>query len=223
MEPKHVEQCPPPAYPTRREILVGAASFALVCLTGCGSGGAEEVFVAPIFPHGEGRGATGCVMITPPVFLSEEEGMQILHEELVKHGIQLEAGATLKGVRTPTDGADSNKRIAVEFVSQEDYFDLGGTRSRSSVQDYEFKEVAEEVAAAAKRRASERAFLGVFYDPSAKIPRDEYLKETENVENADWVALQKKWIDRGKEESGKLLRQQAQDFAAWLKEQKAIQ
>ena len=105
MEAKPVQVFPRPGYPTRREVLAGAASFALLGLTGCSFAFAEseegKITVAPIFKHGEGRGATGCVVVSPPVFLSEEEGMQILREELAKHGIQLKAGGTLEGIRVP--------------------------------------------------------------------------------------------------------------------------
>ncbi|HBO43451.1 MAG TPA: hypothetical protein DD670_05880, partial [Planctomycetaceae bacterium] len=45
--------------------------------------------VAPVFEHGEGSGSTGCIVMTPPVFLSEEEAMQIIKDELAKHGIAL--------------------------------------------------------------------------------------------------------------------------------------
>jgi hypothetical protein len=55
--------------------------------------------VAPIFKHGEGRGATGCVVIAPPVFLSEEEAMQIIREELAKHGVKLGESTTLDDVK----------------------------------------------------------------------------------------------------------------------------
>ncbi|MBN1609568.1 MAG: hypothetical protein JW940_23250 [Polyangiaceae bacterium] len=46
--------------------------------------------VAPLFFHGEGRGATGCVVMNPPVFLSEEEALQIIVEELSRHGLDLD-------------------------------------------------------------------------------------------------------------------------------------
>jgi hypothetical protein len=54
--------------------------------------------VAPIFEHGEGRGATGCVVVTFPVFLSEEEAMQVIREELAEHGIDLTRGPDLEGL-----------------------------------------------------------------------------------------------------------------------------
>jgi hypothetical protein len=44
--------------------------------------------VAPVFQHGEGRGATGCIVMAPPVFLSEEEAMQVIREEMVAKGVQ---------------------------------------------------------------------------------------------------------------------------------------
>jgi hypothetical protein len=46
------------------------------------------VLVAPIFEHGGGRGSTGCVVISPPVFLSEEEARQTIENELKKKHIE---------------------------------------------------------------------------------------------------------------------------------------
>jgi hypothetical protein len=45
--------------------------------------------VAPVFHHGEGRGATGCIVMAPPVFLSEEEALQVIREEMAAHGVKL--------------------------------------------------------------------------------------------------------------------------------------
>ena len=101
MEPKPVQHHEQPRYPTRREVLAGAATFALANLAGCGFVFAEtdggKIIVAPIFEHGAGRGAEGCRAVAPPVFLSEEEGMQILREELAKHGVQLKAWRHYRG------------------------------------------------------------------------------------------------------------------------------
>jgi len=55
--------------------------------------------VAPIFHHGEGRGATGCIVMSPPVFLSEEEALQVIREEMAAKGVQLGTKqTTLAGV-----------------------------------------------------------------------------------------------------------------------------
>ena len=251
MEPKPLQHHEQPRYPTRREVLAGAASFALVNLAGCNFAVAEseagKVTVAPIFQHGEGRGATGCVVISPPVFLSEEEGMQILREELAKHGIQLKAGATLEGVRVPArivmtewvnkvgekqqlkrslvevpdrakplklSGLDTTKKIAVEFVSHDDYFDLGGPMSGSTVQHYDFKDTAGHLTAQVKQQGKTPTFLGVFYDPAAKAPAAEPSKEAATTDRSKRIENWRKEMEQGKAESKKLLRQQAQDFVA---------
>lgn len=43
---------------------------------------AAQVSVAPVFVHGEGRGSSGCVAVAAPVFLSEDEAMEIIMDEL---------------------------------------------------------------------------------------------------------------------------------------------
>ncbi len=235
------------------------AGFALASLGGrlCVFAATEEgkTIVAPIFEHGEGRGATGCIVVSPPVFLSEEEAMQIIREELAKHGIQLKPGVALKNVRIPRrmtlatkdgktrlkefdfesdpelkalskeareaakslaprplalNGLDSNKKVAVEFISEKNYSDLGGPLSGSTVQHYDFKEVARYVAAKAKKQGKEMLYLGIFYEPAGTTKRE--LMDS-------W----KKREEKGKTEAGKLLRSQVQDFTAWLKEKKVIQ
>jgi hypothetical protein len=47
----------------------------------------EPVYVAPIFPHGDGVGAFGCIITNPPAYLSEEDARYIIEEELMKEGI----------------------------------------------------------------------------------------------------------------------------------------
>ncbi|PKM05554.1 MAG: hypothetical protein CVV17_03405 [Gammaproteobacteria bacterium HGW-Gammaproteobacteria-7] len=162
---------------------------------------AAGMVVAPIFEHGEGRGATGCVVVSPPVFLSEEEAMAVVREELARAGVTLtRAATTLSDVVLPqrrtqyeqtpageyvrkteeiagtgqaleVDAVDTAGRIAVEFVSEEDYFKLGGATSGSSVQSYDLKDAA--IAVADKLKQSRRGlYFGVFYDPVERIVVD---------------------------------------------------
>jgi hypothetical protein len=260
---KHVEQ---PAYPTRREVLAGTVSFALLCLTKCSFVFAEseegKIKVAPIFKHGEGRGATGCVVVSPPAFLSEEEALQIVEEELAKHGVKLAAGPVLKDLTiaprhiqqveddeksqtiVPDEkdaaplrvtGMDEKKSIAVKFISWYNYEKLGGIDSNSitivrrdgylgfrscTVRRYDFKDTAEYVAGQMKKQGKDEVYFGVFYDPMPRLPSPPPRKKDEKI---DWKTEREKRKKEMKKESEKLLRQQAQDFVAWLKEQKAIQ
>ncbi len=256
MEAIPVKNSREPMYPTRREVLAGGVAYVLFSLIGGKIASADVkkdgMSVAPIFQHGEGRGATGCVVLSPPVFLSEEEGMQILREELAKYQIHLKEGGILEGVRIPArmedfrwvtsedgrrefkegpveipgqakplklDGIDSDKKIAVEFVSQNDYSALGGVMSSSSVQDYEFMDVAKGVAETVQKQGKTEVFLGVFYDPLVQEPLPGPPKEGDKV---DWRALWEERRVKSKKESERLLRRQVQDFVGWLKKQKAI-
>lgn len=107
MDPKPVQHYATPRYPTRRDLMLGAAGFVLIDLLGGEAQAAESdkpaagrTVVAPIFKHGEGRGATGCVVLAPAVFLSEEEAIQIIREELAKHGVKLVGGIRPRSAQT---------------------------------------------------------------------------------------------------------------------------
>jgi hypothetical protein len=271
MEPQPVRQNKTPGYPTRREMLAGAAGFALAGLCGrmCVFAATEEgkTIVAPLFEHGEGRGATGCVVVSPPVFLSEEEAMQIIREELAKKGIRLKASEPLTNVRIPQrfkkqdvvdkgnghesvketvvederkgkpltlNGIDSEKKVGVELVSKENYFKLGGVQesyydessgmiTSSSVQRYDFKEAAKYVGAQVNRQGTTPLYLGLFYDPQWELRSTTKDKDAVKRLIKAMRETDGKWREQRKAEMKDLLRQQARDFAAWLKEKKVVQ
>ncbi|MCX6922331.1 MAG: hypothetical protein NT154_03815 [Verrucomicrobia bacterium] len=93
--------------------------------------------VAPIFQHGAGRGATGCIVMAPPVFLSEEEALQVIREEMAAKGVQLGtnqttvAGITLERfqvvappvpVTAPTEAANGTKPARPAFEIKQEPF-----------------------------------------------------------------------------------------------------
>jgi len=149
--------------------------------------------VAPIFQHGDGRGATGCIVMSPPVFLSEEEALQVVREELAAKGVQLgtnkvavagvPAGSTWirPGEKSPTpfesDAADPKKKVSVEYVSDSDAreWDLeaqlearpNGPIQLSTVQEYDLPKTSAFIASRVKRRATDKVYFGTFYDPMA--------------------------------------------------------
>lgn len=295
METKPVRRQATPRYPTRLEVLadgtllekhmpaawkncaeMAGAVAILLSVNGClaqaqkpepGENTTAAV-VAPIFVHGEGRGATGCVVVNAPVFLSEQDAMQVIREELQKSGIALtEQNVKLSDVSIssqqeiwgekngeldintqPTgetkplvlQALDPKKRVGVEIVHARDYEDLGGGRSGSTVQGYDFKRVAEEVR---KRVASKgrNLYFGTFYDPMAALGREredpvfskkisalysEYEKATDQAakqkKEAEIDALYQARLDPLKNESRRLLRMQVKDFIDWLKGQGVI-
>ena len=56
-----------------------------------------ETLDIPIFAHGTGRSSYGCMSVAPPVFLSEEEAMQVIAEECAAQGIDISGEKTISG------------------------------------------------------------------------------------------------------------------------------
>jgi hypothetical protein len=192
----------------------------------------QTVFmVAPIFEHGEGRGAVGCVVSAPPAFLSGGEGLSVLQEELSKKGVQLERKKivfkqipmhkeTWRRDKRPefleTDLTQDNEQIIIEFISIDDYFELGGQHSMSTVQSFDFKKVSEQLRLELETKA-DRGIFGVFYDPMVKIDYSKSFQQRSNLPGKErWELIQ----NEAKTEAKGLLRQQAQDFAQWLADNK---
>ena len=271
MEPKPVESSRTPNYPTRRDVLTGAAAFALVALGGqwriIAATAEGKIVVAPIFEHGTGRGAEGCFVVSPPVFLSEEEAIVIIREVLAKRGVMLKDGTTIKDTRIPerleTDnkegkkrveeldgeyfhpaplklsGVDPKTKIGVTFISEKHYSQLGGPLNDSSAREYDFREVAGYVAGKVKQ-SKEPIYLGIFYDPAADqkgtaigqlpseidVARAKAKKEGRQLTDKEIDSMRQRAQQQaeyeGKEGARKLLREQVDDFVAWLKKQKAI-
>ncbi len=212
---------------------------------------AGAAIVAPVFEHGKGRASTGCVVIAPPVFLTEEEARQIITEELAKAGLKMSAkDVELKDVRIKpkspfnivirdgnreivkydgetrplvVDLMDPDKHIAVEFVSESDYLELGGEMPMSTVHDYDFKRVSEAVAGEIKT-SGKGNFFGVFYEPTSLVehrrhPTAEELKGKNEKEQQE---IRQRFWKEAEEEARKgsraELRKQVQDFAEWLRQ-----
>lgn len=270
MKPKPVRRYGTPAYPTRLQVLAdphllekhipvnwlstpelaGAVAIFLAA-NSCTKAGEEQIpassgaaVVAPIFEHGAGRGATGCVAVSPPVFLSEEEALQVIVEELANAGVRVTGtDVVLEGVFVPQhietyrrvggtfrekveeipgtqplslDIRDDRHRIGVEFISKSDYFQLGGARSASTAQGFDFQRVARGVAEAVGRKGK-GIYFGAFYDP---LPEWDW-GEAHRI-SSDWKQRWEAAKTREGIEAKRLLRQQVQDFIGWLKGQGAI-
>jgi hypothetical protein len=294
MEPKPVTRNLVPRYPTRLEVLenrellekhmpatwkscvemAGAATILLAvnsCLAQQSPIKANHAraIVAPIFEHGEGRAAAGCEVVNPPVFLSEQDAMQVIGEELEKSGLMLtDRKVRLPDVSIPQNleewsnkkgkierkpiatgnpkqlvlqGFDPRKRVGIAVVQSDDYFDLGGAQSSSTVQGFDFKKVAKEVRDRVAADGHD-LYLGTFYDPGAAQQRSsreddsfynnvsKLYKELENTTDSrlkkqkegEIQAVMDKHHDPLKQESRRLLRLQVKDFIEWLKGQGVI-
>ncbi|MCL1859401.1 MAG: hypothetical protein FWF92_09265 [Oscillospiraceae bacterium] len=169
--------------------------------TGTGYSAESENFlnVAPIFVHGEGTGSMGCVMIAPPVFLSEQEALAIIKSETETSGLNFSAvppeyTATnnkaketsqyswenqkyvLGGGNVGLDLYDDKKGVAVTYISmleaEERYVDKNGEVTMwSSVSSYHSKELAELTADDFSQQNGDIS-VGVLYDPGTDWQSD---------------------------------------------------
>jgi hypothetical protein len=148
--------------------------------------------VAPVFNHGPGRGAVGCIVMSPPVFVSESEAREIIEAEFGKadinfreHGIRVKDvyldrthvhysasdGAKRKenseteynALPVVLDGWDGERKLGYLFVSTEDYSSSVEMHYRSTVRRFETQKVAEQIREKLAQSGSVNA--AVFYDP----------------------------------------------------------
>jgi len=231
----------------------------------------SATFVAPVFEHGEGRGAVGCEVIAPPVFISEEDARNIIIEMLAKHGIEFDIKDkkidSLQFV-TNEEGHDYSKsffdtfdvptgkkelnldlfstkhNLGIEFVSGNDYFEMGGAISSSTVQGYDLKKIAYNAAEMLGKHGNFNS--AVFYDPLEKFDWNNFDNAFEGLEGNLSDYLEKKDQDKpaGTDQSQpdsssnesqiykmqrtaymkglEELRAQVSDFISWLKDKGII-
>lgn len=190
------------------------------------SAGDPATLDIPIFAHGTGRGSYGCESVAPPVFLSEEEAMQVIEEECAAQGIDLSGQKTISGTFPATstlpeavsggasdqtytgdlslDGYSEDLGIGVEFVSTDDILDWkADTGMAATVEEFDLKGTAQRLADCTDN-------VAVFYDPTA----DDDLEFTGSNEES--------YVESSREQSLEELRAQVRDFLQWLKAQGVI-
>ena len=267
MRPQAVRRYRKPRYPTSLEVaadtrlllehlpsswgkhaLIRSSLAVFLAASSCQSDSGEQeerpappsASVAPIFEHGEGIGSTGCIVVSPPVFLSEEEALVVIREELRRGGLEPAArDVELGQVEVKFDGpysdwmkkldlprkraavlradlCDTRRHVAVEFVSQEDDCNWAAPgRFISTAQSHFTKDTAARLGNAVRRQQF-RYHYAAFYDP---LEGTSY-EDVQRGEDGEWdfEAAHRK----AKEDSLRLLRLQVKDFVDWLKGQGVI-
>ena len=195
----------------------------------------------PLFEYGEGTGTIGCVAITMPVFMSEEEAFAILSSVLAEDGLTLHhdiltlsdavlpvtdlysfsnegdpACKTKDGVLTADGFIDFGERLPVEFVSVSDINAWQGSDNLASVSVYDMK-------TAARTLAENNPGLVVFYDPVGMGDIDKLMAMEREEDESDesfstrYEALKEECEQSARNKTERLLRDQAEAFVAWLR------
>jgi hypothetical protein len=239
----------PAGWLSNREIAAAAGVFLATNLGGCGKPETQApsksplaldapAIVAPLFQHGEGRGATGCIVSNPPVFLSEADALQIITEELSRSGVTVRraSGAlpwvdipvrfyapayewssqtedeqvvqSPKDARLLTPDLECEVGPVVIEYMSAEDYDWAGPLCGSTVTDYDLVEAAG-FTAARVRQQGKGIYFAALYDPLTK--RDRNYAGSYDERRAAAHA-----------QSEVLLRQQVRDFVDWLKAQGAI-
>jgi hypothetical protein len=181
----------------------------------------------PIFEHGTGRGSFGCVSVAPPVFLSEEEALQVIREEAEAKGVYFDDTKSVEGNKFPAtnlyyndnndlvtwkgvlelDGYDSSLNIGFEFVSQADVVAWAKKSAMwSSVETYDMKGTSERLSEVIENTA-------VFYDPA---PDYEAFNRNWSKDNIDFETYMNQYTTEQKALMLEQLREQVRDFLVWL-------
>lgn len=193
--------------------------------------------IAPVFLHGDGRGATGCVIMNPPLFLSEEEARQIIEEELLKERIifdkknvkldevmireQYRFGKG-EGIAINLDGYSSKYNLGYEVVTAQDYHQLGGPHEGSTVISYDLVKAAENLRD--KMKDYGKMNFAVFYDPVQYYEAGQKKNTTYEDRYSDIAVPPDDDSDRNavvamRRKSAELLKRQVSDFVDWIKQE----
>ena len=193
----------------------------------------KQVAIAPLFLHGSDRGALGCVMIAPPVFISEEDARDIIFTMFQEAGvsfekrdsvfsdIQIDQRISMSEDRDSVTGQkplvldaySSGYNLGLEYVSINDYHDLGGSANHFvSVQSYDIPEVADSLRS--RLRAYDKINAGVLYEPFEMADYSNWFTMTQEEQQAS--------IDAAHERAVVNLRAQVADLIAWLQAEEVI-
>lgn len=224
----------PPTWLSHRELAGAFGALLLATPTGC----TDRSGATP------GRGMLGCVVVAAPVFLSEEEALQVIKEELNAAGLNMSArdvpinSILIQGQRLQpgyewtsgyngellvdstgplvVDMEDPARKVAVEYVSEKDFYPLGGGRERQGTMSS--KTLAASLAERVNEEVKDHHFR-TFYDPATCIELYPLLKASATNSSA---TTQPTTEAQALTESKRLLRMQVRDFVDWLKAQGVI-
>ncbi len=199
-----------------------------------GEPAAPTVNIAPLFLHGEGMGAFGCVMIAPPAFLSEEEALSVINAAAADYGLSftqsdtpsfsnvLQPATDMYGsdaTRPPDvyitfspDFADAAHGVSIEYVSTADVRDWNYGEETVSAGRYDTADAAAQLSEALEGAAPDSCGynVGVLYDPCVSAgPKEPDDMSSQPSEESSALAREQ-------------LKAQAKDFFEWLKKQGVI-
>lgn len=179
----------------------------------------KVINIAPIFVHGEGSGGIGCVVMSPPVFMSEDEAVKIILDKLAAEGYYFtrknspifsfevlpiangcrKAKGSVK-IELKMDACNPTSEWVIKLITVGEFSKFrNGDVCLSTAYNFETKHAAEIINEQLKIQQKTNAV--VFYEPLPAVEFWEWEKGRELAEI----------------EAKKLLLAQVDDFINWLK------
>ena len=134
--------------------------------------------VAPLFAHGEARGTFGCIVVSPPVVLTEADARAVIEEALTSAGIAVDTrdvdvggGGLLRRTPVKLDAVSKQQKVGYKVVSMRNWGEFASSFRLTASSVYEVDLVA--CARRARRRLPNRRDmnLAVFYTPMVRPKR----------------------------------------------------
>ncbi len=166
--------------------------------------------VAPVFRHGSGQASFGCVSISPPTFMTEDEARAAIAQEARAAGLRFVKDTSGGSRAARTAGVDKARNVHYEFVSMDraEEIDDQGRGVVSTAWSVDTVKGAEKVRQGLATRQAPGAYA-VFYQPKC--------------DSEEWRSMDFKKAERTiRAEERALLKAQVRDFVKWLKAQGVI-
>ncbi len=146
-----------------------------------------------------GRPAFACIAVTPPAYLSEEDALSVIREELMTVDVELSEGpASIDGIEMPVyrckvkrdteigggdslekeqigvrplevDALDPVRHIAVEFIGVNDEKTVPGVSDKVRAETYSTRMYAKMLSGEINRASGEKLRYRAFYDSQARV------------------------------------------------------
>jgi hypothetical protein len=227
----------PTRWQRNAKVIAAAGLLSAIMISSCVVSNADSrnfLNVAPIFIHGGGTGSDGCVMVIPPVFLSEQEALAIIKSVAESGGLNFDTRppefiATKNEIDDYVIGKgeislkyyDSKKRVAVTYIPMRSAEMLHKNRGWMSVSSYNARKLADMTAEDLSKQEGDIA-VGVFYESGGDKQDEELNLINTFLQNAYDRAVVDERLTKTKELSEKNLREQVRDFIEWLQGQGII-
>jgi hypothetical protein len=210
--------------------------------------------VAPMLEEAlatDGRGSFGCVAVSSPVFLSENEAINLIEFELKKAGLKLREMARLDGLQVPAtdvgldergrggeelrpgkltegsylfDFATEDGSVFVKYLYEKDHALWSNEPNYgSSAQSYDFPWLARHVAEAFRQRTNgPPVIIGVFFDPMADFYGDR-IRDEHGFPRHMGNEISNPSVQKAAERNREKLRKQVSHFVEYLKQEGVVE